>query len=572
MKIKEMKMIEKIKSYLYNFDHEKYYGDIEFEGKTYKASNLLFSLLISETLNTKFKYFEDINIGVFEDTIRKHVLSNYNDENSRKAVLRLLKEIMDINSYVVKMNTTTFSYHDLLSNNVDLSDIRDNFIDNANNDMRFSLELLNKSEKETLNRFREVKSDFTRLIDSKARGNQKQIAQEFLSIGYKVDNKSNILPKPIHSSFFSGLSSIEEMFIAAVGCRNAIIQGTNSVADSGYLNRKLSFGSVDIILSDTKDCGTQNYLLVDINNSNKNIILNGRYIYDDEDNKLKLINSLESNKYVGKRVKLRSPATCSCKDGICRTCYGIMSKVNDGLSIGLLAATIIAEIATQKLLSTKHLLFASIQSDNPMLMEYIHINHEENGIFCTTDINIKVDSLEKILFIVNDEEIEYLHNFKNLKFSKEPDHTDDNGDRFYNFKKGDLIFTDIQKYVCSDMNVLMKKLNRVFDKSGYMKEVNDYNIYFRHLFDVIMELGYVPSIHIEVVFSQMLKVKDDHHLLFRHNQNSPYDIVSIRKSNLSNNLFNSILFERVKESITKLSNYDIKDIQETKYEKLFGKF
>lgn len=514
MGFKEQKVIDEIKEYLINFDHEKFYGTYTYMDQEYHASNLLFSLLISETLGIPFKYYEDISSSMFEKEVGRIMLSDYKNKKLAESVIVLLKEILDINSYIVKMNTTTFSYHDILSKAVDVSDIKERIKSEANDDMRHSLKLVDQAETDTLQRFRDVHSPFARLIDSKARGNKKQIAQEFMAIGYKVDSKSNILKKPILSSFFEGLSSIDEMYIAAVGCRNAIIQGTNSVADSGYLNRKLSFGSVDISLSEEKDCKSNTYLEVNINKSNMNTILNGRYILDEETNKLKLIRPADTSNYIGKKVKLRSPATCCSKDGICKTCYGILSEFNIGLSIGLLAATTIAEIATQRLLSTKHLLYAAIFGDNETIMQYINISHNDNQITAIKPFNILINNLGKMFVVTESEKIEYEHNFKNLTISKNPEYEDENGNIYYKFDEGEVVFTNIKEYLCSDMNALLKRLKAVFDKQTYMSDVNDLNEYFKHMFEVVMELGKVPSVHIEVVFSQMIKVLGKNNLLW----------------------------------------------------------
>lgn len=559
-----LEVIDEIKKYLYKYDYEKFYGTYRYNRKDYKASNLLYSLLLSERLGANFEYFEDIDLNQFRKKISHILLSKPRDETSNLKFIKFLKEINDITDQVVRMNGITFSYHEVLSNQVNFDDIKEDLDEKLNDDMRFSLDYINKAEKEVLNRFRKVDSPLTKLVDSKARGNGKQIGQEFLAIGYKVDNQSNILKKPILSSFMDGISTEEDFYIAAIGCRNAIIQGTNSVSGSGYLNRKLCFGTIDINLSETKDCGTTNYLQVDIDSKNIRSVLEGRYIVDDNGN-LVLVDKRNIDSFLDKRVNLRSPITCCAKDGICKTCYGVLSKFNKGFSIGILAATSLAEIATQKLLSTKHLLNAIVKSDNPKIMEYIVIEHEKNTITCIKDFKVRIDNnFNKLFFILdNDLEIEFEHNFKNLKINS------DSKDEIIEFKKGDIVFTNIQSYVNSDMNSLMKVLNRNFERTLFMKHVNEYNEYYKYMLEMLMSMGDLPSLHLEVIMSQMIKVKNNLHRLWRVHQEEEYQIVSIRTSNLSNSLFNNILFERVKESLLNLENYTDKDIQKTKYEQLF---
>lgn len=566
-----LEIIDEIKSYLNNFNAKKFYGPYEYKGQKYKASNLLFSLLISERFDLPFTYEENINIDVFTNKFSQAVFKNPNDFKTKKAAVSILKEILDITDQIVKLNGITFSFHELLTKQIDLSDLKNKLKNDLNDDMRKSLPLLDETEKETLNRFKEIKSPISKLIQSKARGNQKQLAQQFLTIGYKVDNQSNILSTPIYESLIDGLKNEKSYYVQSVGCRNAIVQGTNAVASSGYLNRKLSFGTIDIMLSDEDDCHTDKYLEVDITNANAKIVLNGRYVKNEKDNSFTLVNLNNINNFIGKKVKLRSPVTCKSKDGICKTCYGILSTVNKSLSIGLIAATTIAEKATQETLSTKHLLFASILKDNPTIMQYIHIDHMNDCISCIKPFTLKYTDTKKLFFIDNSNNVyeEFRHSFKDLYIHNE--RLESIQEEFEkDFIENDIVFTNIKKYVNMDMNMLMKTLNRTFEKTSFMKEINDYNQYYFHMLEMLMQLGNIASIHVEIILSLMMKVRNNHSLLWRQHQDKDLEIVSIRTSNLSNNLFSSILFERVRESLLDFDNYNKDKAKLTKYEQLFG--
>ena len=562
------KAIDEIKNYLYKFDYEKFYGNYRLNKKDYKASNLLFSLLISERLNVPFEYFEDITLNKYVSKLNTIALSHINNEEMKTRFIKLSKEITDITDQIVKLNGITFSFHDLLTNKIDLTDIKKDLKEKLNDNMLFSLKYVEDAEKETLDRFRKVKSPIAKLVDSKARGNAKQIGQEFLGIGFKVDNQSNILEKPILNSFLEGINDEEDFYTAAIGARNAIIQGTSSVAKSGYLNRKLSFGTVDINLSKMKDCEADKFINIKIDDKNKETILIGRYI--NENGNLILINKSNIDDYVGKEVKLRSPVTCKCMDGICRTCYGKLSAINKNLSIGILAATNFAEIATQMLLSTKHLLNAGVKAIPDKILEYIDISHENDTIICKKPFEMFIDESKKIFFtLYNNEVIEFQHNFKGLNISGTIPVLSLKDEYQISFNKDDLVFTGITKFVNSDMNALMKELDKCFDKTYYMAEINDYNEYYKHMIELLMKMGSLPSIHIEVILSQMVKVRNKYHLLWRQHQNEQQEIVSIRKSNLSNGLFNSLLFERVKESLVDINNHLSDKNVRTKYEELF---
>lgn len=565
------KAIDEIKNYLFNFDSKRFYGDYTYEGKKYKASNLLFSLLISKYLESDFEYVENIDISELTKLLTKNVIPKISDLHIRESYVMLLKEILDITDQVVIMNSVTFSFHEILTNKIDVSDLKEELNTHLNEDMRFSLPFMESIEDKMLDRFDEAKSPLMKLLKSKARGNRKQLSQQFLAIGYKVDKQSNILTRPIFDSLIDGIKDPLSFYNQAIGCRNAIIQGTNSVADSGYLNRKLSFGTIDINLSDEQDCGSTRYLEVEVTKSNKNSLLNGRYIFDDVDGKLKYIKSNMVDDYVGKVVKLRSPITCKCKDGICKTCYGALSAVNKNLSIGLLAATTIAEIITQRLLSTKHLMEASIEKDNQTIMEYITISHEDDVIKCIKPFKLHINKYGKIFLIDSDNNVkeEFKHNFKNIKLDDDTLLSSITEMYEKEFNVGDIVFKNIRRYINSDMNILLKTINRIFEKTQYMSEIDDYNLYYPHMLDLMMKMGHVQSIHSEIIMSQMVKVRNKNHYLWRLNQDEEMQIIPFTRSNLSNNLFNNILFERVDESLLDINNYLSEVKNKTKYEKLF---
>lgn len=562
------KTILEIKNYLFDFNKDKFYGTYVYMDKEYIASNLLFSLLIQKYSEKEFVYFENINLNTFIDCVKKTLMPKYMDSYTKNKTVKLLKEILDITDCIVKMNSITFSFHDILTNKIDVKDLKENLVNTLNDDMRFSLPHMDTIEKEMMNRFDNIKSPLIKLVKSKARGNQKQMAQQFLSIGYKVDKQSNILKRPIIESLIDGVKDENSYFVQAIGCRNAIIQGTNSVADSGYLNRKLSFGTIDINLSDVNDCGADKFLEIEVNKFNKNSLLNGRFIY--ENGKVKLVKADEIDSYIGKKVKLRSPITCKCKSGICKTCYGVLYPINKNLSIGLLSATTIAEIITQKLLSTKHLLVAHIEKDNEHIMEYIDISHALDTIVCKKPFKLSITKYGKIFFIdeKNNLNEEFKHNFKNLSIDDICISSIEEYEK--EFEEGDIIFTKIQDYINSDMNVLLKSINRIFEKSQFMSNINDYNEYYPHMLDLVLNMGHVQSIHSEIIMSQMVKVKGEHFKLWRENQDKEQEILAFTKSNLSNNLFNNILFERVDESLMDLNNYLSESKKITKYEKLFS--
>ena len=132
----------------------------------------------------------------------------------------------------------------------------------------------------------------------------------------------------------------------------------------------------------------------------------------------------KSDKYlIGKKILIKSPLTCGCKDGyICETCYGELSKININKGIGALAAAMTTEPVSQNVLSTKHL----NRTDSEIItfkdgFDSIFILNS-NEIFTKLDIekplrsfNIIIDKYSILSLSADDEDLEmnkYVLSFK----------------------------------------------------------------------------------------------------------------------------------------------------------------
>ena len=114
------------------------------------------------------------------------------------------------------------------------------------------------------------------------------------------------------------------------------------------MTRKLSLLCMNTLLNpDNEDCGSTNYMRINIDNKKILGRLNGRYAVVDG----KEILIKKSNKdLIGKEILLRSPITCCSHDGkVCRKCYGELSKINDNIHIGVLGTQFLTEQQTQKI-------------------------------------------------------------------------------------------------------------------------------------------------------------------------------------------------------------------------------
>ena len=218
------------------------------------------------------------------------------------------------------------------------------------------------------------------MLDSGARGSKEQIKQ--LSGMRGLMNKPQrsgaapaVIENPILANFKEGLSVLE-YFISTHGARKGLADTALKTADAGYLTRRLVDVSQDAIISE-KDCGTLRGLLAKTIKKNEEIVeslyerILGRTsvhdIYHPLTNELihkageeiteEIAEVIENSPI--EEVEIRSTLTCESKFGICSKCYGrnlaTGRMVNNGESVGVIAAQSIGEPGTQLTLRTFHI-------------------------------------------------------------------------------------------------------------------------------------------------------------------------------------------------------------------------
>ena len=180
-----------------------------------------------------------------------------------------------------------------------------------------------------------------------------QFQQVFLNVGWKPEiTSSAIYPHCVDTNLFHGFRNEMDYFVSAMGARKALITNSLQVRKAGYMSRKLLLLSLNQRLNGDDDCGSDEYLEMKVASKDAVKRLNGRYHLVGK--KLKVIDGRDET-LVGKTIKLRTPITCKGHDGICKTCYGNLWKVNP-FHIGVSGVLSFTEQLTQMLLSSKHLL------------------------------------------------------------------------------------------------------------------------------------------------------------------------------------------------------------------------
>ncbi|MGB5734149.1 MAG: DNA-directed RNA polymerase subunit beta' [Thiohalocapsa sp.] len=213
------------------------------------------------------------------------------------------------------------------------------------------------------------------MADSGARGSAAQIRQLAGMRGLMAKPDGSIIETPITANFREGLNVIQ-YFISTHGARKGLADTALKTANSGYLTRRLVDVAQDMVVL-TVDCGTEKGLLMtpiieggDVVEPLRERIL-GRVTAVDlykpgTDEIICEAGTLLDEKWVAElevigvdQVLVRSAITCEARVGVCAQCYGRDlargHRVNQGESVGVIAAQSIGEPGTQLTMRTFHI-------------------------------------------------------------------------------------------------------------------------------------------------------------------------------------------------------------------------
>ena len=218
------------------------------------------------------------------------------------------------------------------------------------------------------------------MLDSGARGSKEQIRQLCGMRGLMAKPQKSgstgaqIIENPILANFKEGLSVLE-YFISTHGARKGLADTALKTADAGYLTRRLVDVAQDVIVQE-EDCGTLRGLIATEIKNNEDVVSSlferilGRTtvhdIYHPHTGEIIIRSGEEITEEIAlliqespiERVEIRSVLSCESKVGVCAKCYGrnlaTGRMVQQGESIGVIAAQSIGEPGTQLTLRTFH--------------------------------------------------------------------------------------------------------------------------------------------------------------------------------------------------------------------------
>ena len=213
------------------------------------------------------------------------------------------------------------------------------------------------------------------MAHSGARGSVTQMKQLGGMRGLMAKPSGEIIETPIISNFKEGLTVLE-YFNSTHGARKGLSDTALKTANSGYLTRRLVDVAQDCIIRQV-DCGTDIAITAEAAVNDGEVVSSlaerilGRVSADEvlkpgTDEVL-----LAKNELIDERkadlveeagvasMRIRSPLTCEAEEGVCAMCYGRdLSRgtmVNQGESVGIIAAQSIGEPGTQLTMRTFHI-------------------------------------------------------------------------------------------------------------------------------------------------------------------------------------------------------------------------
>lgn len=262
------------------------------------------------------------------------------------------------------------------------------------------------------------------------------------------------------------------------------------------------------------------------------------------------------------------------KKGICNKCYGKLASKNKDFHVGLVGVTLLTNILTQRLLSTKHLL-----QTNSVLVEWsdefnliLQTNKEHiNLIQEVEDIKIVY---EDIISTDDDKNDFYIKTFY-YRFSEDDEYIKVEVDKelylndyvksndiqedliLNNLSIGDEVF-----YIKSEnieLSTALKNILSLIEKKDHhgLGDEDIHSIYSKFI-ELLNEANLdIMSVHIEIILRGLIVLRDN---VLARPDFSDIDFPNIRVLPISTaisktNLSNSLSFEKIKDQFSSLDTY-----------------
>lgn len=479
---------------------------------------------------------------------------------------------------------------------------------NMNNEDNFQ-EIIDNYQTNNLNEIIDIilkdpKNSYKTLLKSKSGININQLNEVIGWIGYKPDLFGNVIPNPIDTSFMRGLNNPNEFLINAIAARKALITTKSEVRKSGYLTRRISILTGDIVLSEVDDCGSKHYLHKYIKDKDTLSFYYDRY-YINDNGEEELIYKGTHEHLIGRNIKLRSPITCALpEEKLCKRCYGLsLSRINKNLGVGTIATLLLTNPMTQKLLSTKHLQRVVIKNFDwdDKFSEFLKIEGYEikpdeprttiviypEDLQEQSELDYNRYSVERFFIKASKAKNGVEHEVNSPTKLNIPDRVIDDIDSLYNPDKdyyefdisdlgSDSLFTiQVRNTGIADPLLNIKSM---LERKAFIEEVamgHNYHMMMDRFIELLIESGtFIRSVHMEVILRNMVFLNDDYkeRVNYRDERYVPnLTIKTVNQSIYENpSPIKSIMFEQVLKQLTTDSFNDLFNKNDTSmFDRLF---
>lgn len=351
------------------------------------------------------EYINEKLIGTLRDYHIKSTTVNYNISET----LHKLRQISGDFSLILGLNFSIPMFIDMYNQYPELREIMEHkFVDNMQpNEIESELHELESREIDFIKGLKD--NHLGVVLRAKTGIKTKQLVEFSISEGLKPDLDGNTIPLVIeNSTLIKGLDRPSYLYLDGLAARKSLITNKKVMGKAGYFGKILLLMARTLEMSTTvSDCGSTTYVTYDVRDKAFLKKLNGKYYKLDENDDLKLLKSKKDKHLIGKKIMVRSAATCRLEDCVCARCVGYTANNNFDISHGYAAfeSEEVSKVVNQSILSTKHLLTTN--------SEVIKFNSEFYNFFTLTggeiypiiDGNENIENIEDYAIYIDPEDV-----------------------------------------------------------------------------------------------------------------------------------------------------------------------
>lgn len=301
-------------------------------------------------------YINDKLITTLKDYHIKSTTINYDISE----VLHNFRKISEDFSLILGLNFSEYDFIDAYNTNEEIRDMMECTFD-PNMQPHEIEKLLQQYQEREIEIYKSMPENPIGIILRAGTGiKHKQFTEFTISEGLKPTIEGKTIPLPIeNSTILRGANKPSYHFIDATGARKSLVMNKKVMGRAGYFGKIVLMLARTLSISPfTSDCNTKHLVEYDIKSKKILKKLDGKFYKLFDSDELKMIDYKKDIDLIGKKIKVRSPATCACGDYVCAKCIGKSAVINSDISDGYSAfeSEEITKVVNQSILSAKHLL------------------------------------------------------------------------------------------------------------------------------------------------------------------------------------------------------------------------